>query len=294
MHPNETALHDYVDDTLGPVERHTVDQPLATCAACRQTVDDLREIIGASRSLELREPPVRAWSRIERAIKLEEGDGVARSRPLGGSRGKQPSDAGTSPAKAGRYTSVAWLAAAAALVLAAVIGMRYTPGSRSDATPAVASGTSAAVSTGDAAQSIEAELRQAESHYENAIKGLEAIANSEQAELDPRTAATLQKNLAVIDQAISESRAAVRAQPASEPAQQSLIDGLKTKIGLLQDTVALINEMRKGNEAGAARIASGIRCSPSAASLRRHSWAPSHSAGLRGLRSLTSTRSEGA
>ena len=43
------------------------------------------------------------------------------------------------------------------------------------------------------------------------------------------------------------------------PAQQSLIEGFKTKIGLLQDTVALINEMRKGNEAGAARIASGLK-----------------------------------
>ena len=118
---------------------------------------------------------------------------------------------------------------------------------------------SATVASGEAAQSIEAELRQAEAHYENAIKGLEVIANSEQNELDPRTAATLQKNLAVIDQAISESRAAVRSEPASEPAQQSLIEGFKTKIGLLQDTVALINEMRKGNEAGAARIASGLK-----------------------------------
>ena len=122
-----------------------------------------------------------------------------------------------------------------------------------------ASGAGAPITAGEAAQSIETELRQAESHYEKAIKGLEAIANSEQSELDPRTAATLQKNLAVIDQAISESRAAVRAQPASEPAQQSLIDGFKTKMGLLQDTVALINEMRKGNEAGAARIASGLK-----------------------------------
>ena len=106
---------------------------------------------------------------------------------------------------------------------------------------------------------VEAELREAESHYENAIKGLEQIASAEQSELDPKTASTLQKNLAVIDQAISESRAAVRAQPANEPAQQSLIENFKTKIGLLQDTVALINEMRKGNEAGAARIVSGLK-----------------------------------
>ena len=58
-------------------------------------------------------------------------------------------------------------------------------------------------------------------------QGPRADREREQSELDPRTAATLQKNLAVIDQAISESRAAVRAQPASEPAQQSLIDGLQ-------------------------------------------------------------------
>jgi hypothetical protein len=48
-------------------------------------------------------------------------------------------------------------------------------------------------------------------------------------------------------------------QPASEPAQQSLMQNFKTKIALLQDTVALINEMRKGNEAGAARIVSGLK-----------------------------------
>ena len=153
---------------------------------------------------------------------------------------------------------VTGLAAAAALVLATAVGMRYVPARQIDAPPASA-GTDAAITAGEAAQSIEAELRQAESHYENAIKGLEAIASGEQSELDPRTAATLQNNLAVIDQAISESRAAVRSQPGSEPAQQSLIDGFKTKIGLLQDTVALINEMRKGNEAGAARIAHRLK-----------------------------------
>ena len=69
----------------------------------------------------------------------------------------------------------------------------------------------------------------------------------------------MQKNLAVIDQAISESRAALRAQPTSAPAQQSLLESFKAKLALLEDTVALINEMRKGNEAGAARIVSGLK-----------------------------------
>ena len=259
MHPNDTTLNGYADGTLNAAERPGVEQHLAGCAACREMVDDLREILKATGDLELREPPVRAWSRLDRAIKMEREHAApsTQRRPLDGARGGQPNAGG--PAEAGRYRRyAAWLAAAAAILVATTVGMRYAPPRHADAPPA-ARGATAAITAGEAAQSIETELRQAESHYEKAIKGLETIANSEQGELDPRTAATLQKNLAVIDQAISESRAAVRAQPASEPAQQSLIDGFKTKIGLLQDTVALINEMRKGNEAGAARIASGLK-----------------------------------
>jgi hypothetical protein len=127
--------------------------------------------------------------------------------------------------------------------------------------PAIAAGTPAEGSSDarDLAQSVDSELRQAEAHYDKAIKGLEQIANSENGALDPQIAATVQKNLTVIDQAIGESRAALRTQPDSEPAQQSLLESFRTKLMLLEDTVALINEMRKGNEAGAARIVSGLQ-----------------------------------
>ena len=251
MHPNETTLNDYVDGSLGAAERSGVDQHLAACAECRRLVEDLRDLLRVAGELELREPPVRAWPRLERAIRMEEQRA---------DRGLGPHDVASGAAKAGHYRSYAtWLAAAAALIFATMVGLRYAPARHVDAPPTATPGAGAPITANDAAQSVETELRQAETHYEKAIKGLEVIANSEQSELDPRTAATLQKNLAVIDQAISESRAAVRAQPASEPAQQSLIEGFKTKIGLLQDTVALINEMRKGNEVGAARIASGLK-----------------------------------
>src|SRR4051812_40019728 len=81
MHPNDTALNDYVDDALGPIERTKVEQHLATCDTCRQTVEDLREVLRGAGDLELREPPVRAWSRLERAIKLEHADGAVSSGP---------------------------------------------------------------------------------------------------------------------------------------------------------------------------------------------------------------------
>ena len=254
MHPNETTLNEYADGSLGAAERAGVEQHLAACASCRQLVDDLRDILRAASDLEPLDAPVRASPRLERAIRMEREHATRLTDE------PRSSHAVTASADSGSFRRYAtWLAAAAALVLAAVVGMRYTPARPADVPATAPAGASASAAAGGAAESIETELRQAEAHYENAIKGLEAIATTEQSELDPRTAATLQKNLAVIDQAISESRAAVRSEPASEPAQQSLIEGFKTKIGLLQDTVALINEMRKGNEAGAARIASGLK-----------------------------------
>ena len=257
MHPNETAIHDYVDNALAPRERADVERHVEGCAECRRLVDDLREIRKAFAGLkdDLREPPVRAWGRLERAIRLERDHGARRL---------QPSDTaaeGSARRKLSRST-VSWLAAAAVLVLATVVGLQFRPGRRaapggaSTSAPVSAGGS---VSSGEAAQTVEAELRAAEEHYTKAITGLEQITRTEQGTLDPGTAATLQKNLAVIDQAISESRAALQTQPASEPAQESLVENFKAKIGLLQDTVALINEMRKGNEAGAARIVSGLK-----------------------------------
>jgi anti-sigma factor RsiW len=260
MHPNETAINDYVEGTSDPAERSSVEQHLATCAACRQLADDLREIARATASLELREPPVRAWGRIERAIALER-DGGARAFQASGGRafqasGNDAANGGSRSTGRARYGWAPWLAAAAVLLLATVVGLRFLPGrGQTDNASTAVESTSAS----SAADAIESELRLAEAHYEKAIKGLEQIASTDQGALDPKTAATLQKNLAVIDQAISESRAAMRSQPTNQPAQQSLVENFKTKIALLQDTVALINEMRKGNEAGAARIVSGLK-----------------------------------
>jgi hypothetical protein len=243
MHPKDDVINGYVEDALDPAERQEVERHLESCTQCRRLAADLAEIRRVASSLELRQPPARAWERIQAGI---------------GARSVQASgDARLKPSR----STMAWLAAAAVLVIATVIGVRYATRAPARAPQsATATATETASSTGGmSAEAVEAELRAAEAHYEKAIKGLEQIATAEKSALDPNTAATLQKNLAVIDQAISESRAAVRSQPASEPAVTSLMDNFKTKLALLQDTVALINEMRKGNEAGTARIVSGLK-----------------------------------
>jgi len=241
-HLEDDQITDYIDEALAADERAAVERHLAQCVECRRLIEDFREIRRVAGSLDLREPPARAWARLERAIALERKNDAEPPRPRSSIR-----------------QWLAFTAAAAVLVVATAASLRYL---MNDRRPTASSATAAA---GDAAQdrasaaAVEAELRAAEEHYDKAIKGLEQIASAEQGALDANTAATLQKNLAVIDQAINESRAAVVAQPASEPARESLLESFRTKLALLQDTVALINEMRKGNEAGAARVVSGLK-----------------------------------
>ena len=250
MHPREDDIHAYIESALDASARADVERHLQDCADCKHLVADLAEIRQVASSLDLREPPARVWLRIERAIELE------RRAERGGVSGAPL----TTVSRASRY---AWLAAAAVLVLATAAGLRYgltsRPAPQIGAQPA-ASATNPAPSGDEvSAEAVEAELRAAEAHYERAIKGLEQIAGAGEKTLDPKTAMTLQKNLAVIDQAINESRAAIRAEPSSAPAANSLMENFKTKLALLQDTVALINELRKGDEAGTARIVSGLK-----------------------------------
>jgi len=69
----------------------------------------------------------------------------------------------------------------------------------------------------------------------------------------------LRQNVALVDQAIADSRAALDADPQNVPARESLFDALRRKVVLLQDTIALVGEMSRGNQAGAAEIVEGLK-----------------------------------
>ena len=58
----------------------------------------------------------------------------------------------------------------------------------------------------------------------------------------------------VIDQAIAESRAALKSEPQSARPRDSHLEGVMKKVNVLQDTIALMNHKRMGDAAGAAQI----------------------------------------
>lgn len=228
------VLVDLVDGRLDPATERLVERHVEACDQCRALVSDMRTIRAAAFTLDRREPAAATWPALAARVAAEP---VPKARVL------------QMPTTRGAWAM--WLGAAAALVLATVIGVwpllhrNEAPGNEAAAEPGAAPEVTV--------ESITAEFEAAERHYQKAITDLESIARKETGELDPQVAAVLQKNLTVIDQAISESRAALQSQPSSMNAQDGLFDALKSKVALLQQTVELINEMRKGNQAEAGR-----------------------------------------
>jgi anti-sigma factor RsiW len=233
------ALVDLVDGRLDGPEGRGVERHLEGCASCRALVEDLRSIRAAAFLLDRREPKAGSWSKLQAAIASEPAPGrvlsmrgaVRRSLGEGGWR--------------------VWLGAAAALILATVIGVLplWNRESAREESPSSETADGAEITV----ESVSAQFEAAEKIYQKAIDDLQTLANRDTGELDPQVASVLQKNLAVIDQAISESRAALKSQPSSANAQNGLFDALRTKVAVLQQTVELINEMRKGNQAEAGR-----------------------------------------
>jgi anti-sigma factor RsiW len=215
----QESISAWVDGTLDSVGRRELEDHLAACAECGALATDLRRIAELARGLDRLQPPAALWNRIGQATR----------------RTREPRP----------RVPPFWLGLAAAAVIVAAVSLAVLLRPAPDTTATVVSDTGA--SPIEVARTVEAELRLAEQHYENAIAGLEQLARDQQL-LDPAVATTLQRNLQVIDAAISESRTALKAQPGSHPAQQSLFDAFRTKIALLEDTIYLLSEIRRNSQ----------------------------------------------
>jgi hypothetical protein len=230
----EPQLSQLVDGLLpDAAAQATVRQHLENCAACRGLLQDLERLRRASRGLGPIAPPDHVWLEVAGQLRLTEHP----SAPL---------PHRTVPVT--RAALVQWIGLAAALVIVtagAYMFVRPDPASA----PLTAGGNAQPSGTVEA---VAEELTLATKHYENAIAELEALAKSDAGTLDPTVAKTLAQNIQTIDQAIAASRGALAQEPGSEPARESLFEALRRKVGVLQATVTLMNEMRKGNQAGAA------------------------------------------
>ena len=204
------ALAALVDDALDPRDRPPLDQHLAGCEACRDLLADLREIRALAAALEPIEPPARVWHGVRGRIAAEE----QAPRPVVGWPGR-------------------WSLGGAALAgAAAMAGAILVVGPADFALPP-SSGT-----PDPASRAAAAALEEIERPHAFAIRELEQRIGTG-APITAGARDVLTRNLAVVDEAIAESRSAVEADPSATVARERLRAGLAQKLTLLRTMASL-------------------------------------------------------
>jgi anti-sigma factor RsiW len=225
-----------IDGTLGPIRAAELERHLDECDTCRALADDLRRIRDLADTLDDPQPADHVWLQIAGRLRQE---GRVHDRPA--------------PVSA-RPQQYVWLAIAATLVLAVGASLLLLIRPSSDPTAPATTAQQGNAAGADAVQSGVEDLRKAEQLLQSGVAKLkEGLGSNEQA-LPTGMAGTLDRNLQILDQAISESSEALRTEPQNIAARNSLFGALQRKISLLQDTITLMNEMRKGNAAGVAQV----------------------------------------
>jgi anti-sigma factor RsiW len=213
-------LSDYLDDEdLDAAERREIEAHVAVCAACRQTLAELRAVSMQARGLTDTLPAADLWPALEARL--------SRVRLL--------------PFTARRFTFTLPQLAAAALALMVLSGglvwITRVGGTRTDVTPLGAQTAAGAPSAAAAVAPTPANF--ADEQYDAAVRDLERALALGRGSLDPETVRVLEANLVAIDRAIEESRRALEQDPANAYLNAHLARFLQRKLALLRRATAL-------------------------------------------------------
>jgi len=215
----QALIPDLLDGTLSDTQRAQYDAHVTQCADCRDLAADLAGIRDSAATLPVFAPTRDLWTGIEARLET----------PV-------VSIAGRSRGTVGRWTT-RQVAAAAAVLVAVTAGGTWMAVARPGATepPSVATTAMPAART----ELVSVADQKGIATYEGEIGQLQHILQTRRAELDTVTVAVLEKNLKLIDQAISESRAALAADPASTFLAGRLNHAFNTKLELLRSAATL-------------------------------------------------------
>jgi anti-sigma factor RsiW len=226
-HPDD-ALSAYLDGELDAAARAEVERHLAACAACRDVVDDLRQLRAEAR----------AWAGLDAVPDRDLWAGIAAR--LG------------APAGAGGARILPWyrrrwsvgiieLAAAASLVAALTAGLLWRPAPPAGDTAAAPAPAPvlARVEPVDVPEGAIATVSFADAQFDAAVADLERVLASQRDSLNPRTVLVLERNLQIIDDAIREAREALAADPANALLNAHLAGARQRKLDLLRRAASI-------------------------------------------------------
>jgi anti-sigma factor RsiW len=206
-------LSEYLDGELNISERAALEAHLATCGDCYATLAELRQVVARAKTLEDREPAKDLWAGIRAGLTTARGADRPAVRPSG---------------RRFSFSVPQLLAASIALVLLSGGGawlalkpdtVAVTPRPGTPITP---------VSWTSRTDLAVAELQEALTRKES--------------RLDTATVRVVRQNLAVIDRAIADARAALQKDPGSTYLNLHLANTMRRKVELLRRVNALVAE----------------------------------------------------
>jgi hypothetical protein len=234
----EATVSEYLDGTLPPGLTATAVAHAASCDRCRSLASELDAVRIASRALPALRPSRDLWAGIDARIRTADAATRRPSRVTGARAQALARWFGP------RLLNRSVMAAAALVVVS--VGLTFTATEwwigRNPTVVASADSGHARVDSSTPSIATPVANRDAETSeflYDNQITALHQILQQRRAQLDPKTVAVLDRNLAIIDAAILQSRAALAQDPASAFLAGQLDQALNSKLELLR-TAALL------------------------------------------------------
>jgi len=215
------------------------EQHRADCGECKQLWAELDAISAEAAQLPAIAPSRDLWSGIEARI-----GGVAHASPTDSVHPDSVHPDSVHPLAAPLRSATRWygsqtfrLALAASLLVAATSAVTW----RIATAPAPSDVVAAAATTSATEESAVhlASFSASVSQMDHEIATLQQIVTERRGGLDPKTVEVLETNLAVIDAAIAESRAALDADPASQFLAAQFARAYTSKLTLLRDAATL-------------------------------------------------------
>jgi anti-sigma factor RsiW len=213
-------LSDYLDGELAVRETEALEAHLLSCADCGRTLEQLRAVVTRAGQAIDREPPQDLWPAIAARLTTPQLEVLA-PEPV------------TAPRRRVSF-SIPQLAAASVAIMLMSAGAMYMLVNDDDS-PAPVSVTQPAAPT-LAQTSVRAVTR----NYDAAVHELETALENNRNQLDSTTVRVLEQNLAIIDRAITEARAALGQEPANPYLSRYLDQAMQKKVQLLQRATSVM------------------------------------------------------